>query len=1242
MSEQAASTPQPYNNTNILQPSTNSELKNNQFNWLFETGKGKRAKKIGESSSYKPCPVCGDTNTACKFLENGYVLCFKYSHLRVGDIVSGYKCIQEMRGHTALFAPHNGFAKDSYNPLTQEQKKAKEARKKALQEQRQTELEKEIARWIGFQLSEQDRDYWWSRILNELSLSDHHKQKLLNRGYTEKQIINEGFRSIKAYHKPSFKLPVNFPGLRNDGCLEIAGDGILIPGRNHKGLIVSAFIGFNDRTKKGKYRPISHSRNDRRNQHHINAEQPVYSHLPESKADFILLCEGGGLKNSLAFYRLNLPVVAAPAGNYVSSLENSKAELEAVTARYETNQLRIALDAGDVTKPDVVNKWLKQYEFLASLNYDVKFLWWNQLEKGIHPDIDELNDLSQVSHIDFDEFMRLCDEHGGLKSTQEINKEKDTNQETEISDEFWHHWKNSRRFSGDIKIDLDEFTFDGLEIPDHNAIIGVKSPLGTAKTKAFLEFAKKGNKPFFILGYRNNLLFQTIARGSNTGLNIHHLNQDESSFLLADSGSNHALCVDSILKIDGYFKGRDIYLDEIVSVIYHLINGGTLGDKQAKIIKVFTKAIQECDRVFILDANLADIHADFIQSLAPSKNLIRIENIRKPKPHKIKFVNGMDAEGEIKKTNKSPLIRLLLSDEIKPFIYCESKADTEALDKLLKAEGKNGICINADTQTDDPRVKEFLNDPNAYIDKYKPDYVIGSPTIESGISVTIPNYFTHKFSFLIGIGSVNSLNQALFRLRDDSIEHFVFCPEKSQAKSRSSPSYYCAKKTEEAYKSKIYLSAYIAHESAPDALHQAMNRNQDEWSKMAFKLMSIDATEQDNLRKCLIHVLKECDHEVSVIDLEIDKEIDKEYREVKDEILKEKSKEEFQALPILDEDGKLDLAKASKLSKKSPKKETRISISKTFLLSRLPDIDKSSIWGEDFIYHCIYKKREFISQQENYWRLINYQKSHQMHQREMYHVLSPDEIFALRIAKNKHSKIWALMELRIPELLKLSEYHKYSDLPNEIIEKLRKDKRIRYALNMDIPRKTESKKEVMDTISKLLAIIGFKNVEARRSSSVPGSNGAETRIYKAVPWEPKKNKNQSDEDNFDFLLAREEILKSLDKRFSDPIEPPDWNRLSDESIKKACWIEWNDIKGENSQWLEESSIETTAKDLILCSSSEELEALLSYTPRFAVNAAISTLQGDEINRLVNLGAYRMPFGTYKCWLFDQENNFQNF
>ncbi|BAZ71391.1 hypothetical protein NIES4106_61880 (plasmid) [Fischerella sp. NIES-4106] len=1232
-----------YNSTSVLEPSTNSEITQPSRLVKFLSYEGKRAKKTGESSSYNPCPVCGDTNTACKFLETGAILCFGHSHLRVGEIVNGYKCVQERRGHTALFVSHNGFAKNFYNPLTPEQRKAKEAQRKVIQEQRQTELEKEIARWISFQLSEQDRDYWWNRILNELSLSDHHKQKLLDRGYTEEQIINEGFKSINAYHKPSFKLPANFPGLRNDGCLEIAGDGILIPGRNHKGLIFSAFVGFDERTKKGKYRPISHSRNDRQNQHHINAEQPVYSHQPNSaKTDFILLCEGGGLKNSLAFYKLNLPVVAAQAGNYASSPENSKAELKAVASKYTTNQLRIALDAGDVGKPQVVDKWLKQYKFLSGLGYVVKFLWWDQLEKNIHPDIDELNDLSQINHIDFDRFIELCDRHGGLKSSQQIDTEKITEIEAEEYDKNWHHWKNYRRFSSDIKLDLDEFTFNDLKIPEHDAIIGIKSPLGTAKTKALLQFAKNENNPFFILGYRNNLLFQTIARGCNIGLNIHHLNQDESSFLLADTDSNHALCVDSILKIDGYFQGRDIYLDEIVSVIYHLINGGTLGDKQAKIIKIFTKAIQECNRAFILDGNLADIHADFIQSLAPNKKLIRIDNTRKPKPHKIIFVNGIDAEGEIKKSNKSALIRRLLDNGIVPFIYCESKADTEALDKLLKAEGKNGLCINADTQIDDPKVKEFLNDPDAYINKYKPNYVIGSPTIESGISVTVKKYFTHKFSFLIGIGSVNSLNQALFRLRDDSIEHFVFCPEKSQAKNRSRPKDYFDKHIKEITESKIFQSASLAGEDANKALYQAMERSQNEWFDLACTLMGIDNFEQDNLRKCLIHVLKESGDEVSIVNLGIDKEIDKEYREVKDEILKEKSKEEFKALPIIDEDGKLDLAKASKLSQKSPKKETRLSIGKTFLLNKLPEIDQSPIWSENFIYKCIHKKREFISQQENYWRLMNYQKSQQIHEKEIYHALSAEEFFSLRIAKNKHNLIWALMELRIPELLQLSEYHKYSDLPNEIIEKLREDKRIRYALNMDIPPKTASRKEVMDTISKLLAIIGFKNVQKRKSSSVPGSEGAETRIYKAVPWQPKKNKNKPDKDNFNFLLAREEILKSLDRRHSESIESPDWSRLSDEAIKEACWIEWNDIKGDDAQWLEESAIETTAKDLILCTSSEELETLMSYTPRFAVNAAISTLQGDEINRLVNIGAYQIPFGAYKCWLFSQENNFQDF
>jgi hypothetical protein len=99
------------------------------------------------------------------------------------------------------------------------------------------------------------RDFYSNQIINELSLRDKHKQALLKRGFTEEQIAKDGYRSVPRYYKPKTALPHNFPGLRQDGTFCISCSGILIPNRNHEGLIVSFAIASDDRSK-GKYKPV--------------------------------------------------------------------------------------------------------------------------------------------------------------------------------------------------------------------------------------------------------------------------------------------------------------------------------------------------------------------------------------------------------------------------------------------------------------------------------------------------------------------------------------------------------------------------------------------------------------------------------------------------------------------------------------------------------------------------------------------------------------------------------------------------------------------------------------------------------------------------------------------------------------------------------------------------------------------------------------------------------------------------
>ncbi|WP_179071041.1 hypothetical protein [Nostoc sp. C052] len=50
--------------------------------------------------------------------------------------------------------------------------------------------------------------------------------------------------------------------------------------------------------------------------------------------------------------------------------------------------------------------------------------------------------------------------------------------------------------------------------------------------------------------------------------------------------------------------------------LLHATGGATLGDEQGKAIAILSKALQECNRVILLDGNLADIYVDFIAKVS--------------------------------------------------------------------------------------------------------------------------------------------------------------------------------------------------------------------------------------------------------------------------------------------------------------------------------------------------------------------------------------------------------------------------------------------------------------------------------------------------------------------------------------------------------------------------------------------------------------------------------------------------
>ena len=80
--------------------------------------------------------------------------------------------------------------------------------------------------------------------------------------------------------------------------------------------------------------------------------------------------------------------------------------------------------------------------------------------------------------------------------------------------------------------------------------------------------------------------------------------------------------------------------------------------------------------------------------------------------------------------------------------------------------------------------KEFLKDPDTYIRKYKPAWIIFSPTAESGIDISIRDYFSDAFCWYVGVIGVDEAVQMSRRVRHPE-RIIILCPERGLA-SRSS------------------------------------------------------------------------------------------------------------------------------------------------------------------------------------------------------------------------------------------------------------------------------------------------------------------------------------------------------------------------------------------------------------------------------------------------------------------------
>jgi hypothetical protein len=314
-------------------------------------------------------------------------------------------------------------------------------------------------------------------------------------------------------------------------------------------------------------------------------------------------------------------------------------------------------------------------------------------------------------------------------------------------------------------------------------IIGVKSPKGTGKTESLKPLVEKlVNEDYsvYLLSHRIQLCQALCTR-----LGVPYV--DDISSGKTDRNKGFGVVVDSM---HGQGKGQfdvenDTYLldnkyivilDEIEQVFWHLLNSTTeVREHRTEIIKQLQLLLLNADKIVCLDADLTDVSLDFIQDAIKCQD------------DEFFIINNEYKEGgyqifNYKETTPVNLLRDLLKavDNGDKLLICtdsqkiKGKFSTQNFESIIikKFPHLKDLILRIDSETiADPTHPAYgcITKINDIIKQYL--IVIISPSVGTGISIDVKNYFTGVWGCFQGVQSENAVRQQLMRLRDNVPRH---------------------------------------------------------------------------------------------------------------------------------------------------------------------------------------------------------------------------------------------------------------------------------------------------------------------------------------------------------------------------------------------------------------------------------------------------------------------------------------
>jgi hypothetical protein len=464
-------------------------------------------------------------------------------------------------------------------------------------------------------------------------------------------------------------------------------------------------------------------------------------------------------------------------------------------------------------------------------------------------------------------------------------------------------------------------------------------------------------------------------------------------------------CIESFLKmvegktdneIHEYFSHQNIFIDEIDTWLKHLLFSTTLNDlTRFTIIEKLKIALKACYSFVYASSNLSDWCVNILEKWSGKPQKVTHNGYSKISAN-LRILEGTIEGEKLKKHDHFPFLLEMLSLECFA-VFSDSQVYTESLEEWLIYHGKKNIIRIDSKTTPKDEIKEIIKHIDEYLKNHPNTILLFTSSAESGLDISIPNYFQKLYGFYFGIIEINSFCQGMGRIRDQSVERAAWIRTFSIAEPEDLTQF-TGEALSYSHRHQLEIEGYLMGSEFVEnfaAIQLKILETLKDETALAYDLMAARNYEKAFLRELTINQLKKEGYNVKLETIDrtdAHKETKKEFGAKKGEVIAQNVRDIANASVEY-------IGKPAAMLTNDATWEERCAIKKAKLVDRLPDF-----WGDEYTDGDDNPVRIYDQLDQNAVELFEYTESRLLKGLELLQLVKNPEQAKL-ITQGRYAKI---------------------------------------------------------------------------------------------------------------------------------------------------------------------------------------------------------------------------------------------